>query len=87
MHTGDPLVRGKDPGLSTELPDRELGPCKRFLVRGSNKDLGEACALLDTSVKIPESSAGVYISLPYSLASAFSLQSWFVLYFPSLVIC
>ena len=29
---------------------------------------------------------GVCISLPYSLASAFTLQSWFMLYFPSLVI-
>ena len=40
MHTGDPLVRGKDPGLSTELPDRELGPCEGFLMRGSNEDRG-----------------------------------------------
>jgi hypothetical protein len=37
-HTGDPLARGEGPGLSTELPDRELGPCEGFLVRGSNED-------------------------------------------------
>ena len=27
-HVGDPLARGEDPMLSTELPDRELGPCE-----------------------------------------------------------
>jgi len=62
-HVGDPLARGEGPWLSTELPDRELGPCEGFLARGSNEDLGEACALLDTSVKIPESSTGVCISI------------------------
>ena len=37
-HVGDPLVRGKGPRLSIELPGRELGPCEGFLVRGSNED-------------------------------------------------
>ena len=37
-HVGDPLARGESPGLSTELPDQELGPCEGFLARGSNKD-------------------------------------------------
>ena len=37
-HVGDPLARGEGPGLSTELPDRELGPYERFLARGSNED-------------------------------------------------
>ena len=37
-HIGDPLARGKGPTLSTELPDRELGPCDGFLARGSNED-------------------------------------------------
>ena len=37
-HVGDPLARGEDPRLSTELPDRKLGPCEGFLVRGSNED-------------------------------------------------
>jgi hypothetical protein len=37
-HTGDPLVRGDDLGLSIELPDQELDPCERLLVRGSNED-------------------------------------------------
>jgi hypothetical protein len=36
--TRDTLAHGEGPGLSTKLPDQELGPCKRFLVRGSNKD-------------------------------------------------
>ena len=80
-HVRDPLARGEGPRLSMELPDQELGPCE-----GLQRGLGKACALLDTSVKIPESSMGVCISLPCSLASAFILQSRFVLYFPSLVI-
>ena len=37
-HIGDPLARGEGPRLSTELPDRELGPCEGFLARGSNED-------------------------------------------------
>ena len=35
---GDPLARGEGLELSTELPDRELGPCKGFLARGYNED-------------------------------------------------
>ena len=34
-HVGDPLACGEGPRLSTELPDRELGPCEGFLARGS----------------------------------------------------
>ena len=37
-HIGDPLACGEGPRLSTELPDRELGPCEGFFVRGSNED-------------------------------------------------
>ena len=37
-HVGDPLARGEGPRLSTKLPDRELGPCERFLARGFNED-------------------------------------------------
>jgi hypothetical protein len=37
-HVGDPLARGEGPRLSTELPDRELGPCEGFLAMGSNED-------------------------------------------------
>ena len=37
-HVGDPLARGEGPRLSTELPNRELGPCEGFLARGSNED-------------------------------------------------
>ena len=37
-HIGDPLARGEGPRLSTELPDRELGPCEEFLARGSKED-------------------------------------------------
>ena len=37
-HVEDPLARGEGPRLSTELPDRELGPCEGFLTRGSNED-------------------------------------------------
>ena len=66
--TRDPLACGEGPRLSTELPDQELGPCE-----GLQKGLGEACALFDTSVKIPESSMRVCISLPCYLASVFTL--------------
>ena len=37
-HVKDPLVRGEGPRLSIELPNLELGHCKGFLARGSNKD-------------------------------------------------
>ena len=37
-HVGDPLARGEVTRLSTELPDREFGPCEGFLARGSNED-------------------------------------------------
>ena len=37
-HIKDLLARGEGPRLSTELPDRELGPCEGFLARGSNED-------------------------------------------------
>ena len=37
-HVEDPLARGEGPRLSTELSDRELGPCEGFLARGSNED-------------------------------------------------
>ena len=53
--------------LSRAWPLRGI-PCE-----GLQRGLGKACALLDTSVKIPESSTGVCISLPYSFASAFTL--------------
>ena len=35
---GDPLACGEGPRLSTELPNRELGPCEGFLAKGSNED-------------------------------------------------
>ena len=37
-HIESPLARGYGLRLSTELPDRELGPCDGFLARGSNED-------------------------------------------------
>ena len=72
-HVKDPLARGEGLRLSTELPNQELGPCEGFLMRGSNEDKGEACALLDTSVKILESSTGVCISLPSTLLFSFRI--------------
>ena len=41
-YTGDPLGRGEGLGLSTELPDWELGSCEGFLARGFNEDHGES---------------------------------------------
>ena len=35
---GDLLARGEVLGLSTELPNQELGPCEGFLARGSNEN-------------------------------------------------
>ena len=69
---------GEGPRLTTELPDRKLGLYEGFLERGSNKDYGEACTLLDTSVKIPESSMEVCIS---------TLLFSFPIYIVSLVVC
>ena len=37
-HVRDSLAPGEGPRLSTELSDRELGPYKGFLARGSNED-------------------------------------------------
>ena len=48
-------------------------PLRGIPCEGLQLGLGGACTLLDTSVKIPESSMGVCISLPCSLASAFIL--------------
>ena len=36
--TGDSFACGEGPGLSLELPDRELVPFEGFLARGSNED-------------------------------------------------
>ena len=48
-------------------------PLRGIPCEGLQRGLGEACVLLDTSVKISESSTEVCISLPCSLASAFTL--------------
>ena len=40
-HIGDPLARGEGPRLSTELPDRELGPCEGFLARAPTRTRGK----------------------------------------------
>ena len=37
-HVGDPLAHGEGLELSTELPNRELGPYEGFLARSSNED-------------------------------------------------
>ena len=56
-HTGDPLARGEGPGLSTELPDRELGPCEG-LQRGlggslrASRYLGKNTRVVDGSLHI-----------------------------------
>jgi hypothetical protein len=71
MHVRDPLTHWEGPRLSTELHNRELDPCEGFLARGSNEDQGKR-ELLDTSVKILESSTGVCISIVF-LPSAFIL--------------
>ena len=56
-HTGDPLARGEDPGLSTELPDRELDHSEG-LQRGlggslrASRYLGKNIRVVDGSLHI-----------------------------------
>ena len=56
-HVGDPLARGEGPRLSTELPDRELGPCE-CLQRGlggslrASRYLGKNIGVVDGSLHI-----------------------------------
>jgi hypothetical protein len=57
-----------------ELPDQDLGSCMNILARGSNEDK-EACMLLDTSVKIPKSLAGVCIYITFKLLYLYCI-SW-----------
>ena len=59
---------GKAWGYPRSYPTESLA-----LARGSNEDYGEACVLLNNSVKIPESLTGVCISTSL-LASALTLQ-------------
>ena len=40
-HVGDPLACGEGLRLSTELPDRELGPCEGFLIRAPTRTRGK----------------------------------------------
>ena len=56
-HVGDPLACGEGPRLSTELPDRELGPCEG-LQRGlggslhASRYLGENTIVIEGSLHI-----------------------------------
>ena len=56
-HVGDPLARGEGPRLSTELPDRKLGPCEG-LQRGlgeilrASRYLGKNTGVIDGSLHI-----------------------------------
>ena len=55
--TGDPLARGEGPKLSTELPDRELGPCEELQqgLGGSlhaSRYLGKNTGVVDGSLHI-----------------------------------
>ena len=50
-----------------------------------SSDNDQSCALLDTSIKIPESSTGVCISLPHLYLPHLHCYLGCVLYFPSLV--
>ena len=56
-HVGDPLACGEGPRLTTELPDRKLGPCER-LQRGlggslrASLYLGKNTGVVDRSLHI-----------------------------------
>ena len=62
---------GKTRGYPRSYSTRSLALARDSLRGAPTK--GEACVLLDTSIKILESSTRVCISLPCSLASAFTL--------------
>ena len=62
---------GKARGYPRSYPTGSLALARDSFV-GLQRGLGEACALLDTSVKIPKSSTGVCISIAI-LPSAFIL--------------
>jgi hypothetical protein len=58
-HHGDPLVHGKDRGLSTKLPNWELGP-RGNLCEGLQQKLGGSTSFSRPREESP-SSTGVYI--------------------------
>ena len=64
-HTGDPLARGEGPGLSTELPDRELGPCEG-LQRGLGESLG-ACRCLGKNTGVVDGSLHLYLIFTFRI--------------------
>jgi hypothetical protein len=57
---------GNARGLFTELPDRDFGPCEDIIARAPTKTRKKR-ELLDTLVKILESSMGVCISISIKL--------------------
>jgi hypothetical protein len=84
-HVRDPLARGEGLKLSTELPVGSLALARASLQGAATRTRGSLHASRYLG-RIPESSTRVCISLPYSLASAFILQSWFCVLLSSLVI-
>ena len=60
-HVGDPLACGEGPRLSTELPDRKLGPCE-----GLQRGLGEilrASRYLGKNTRVVDGSLHISTSL------------------------
>jgi hypothetical protein len=82
-HTEDPLTREEGPGPSAELPDGSLALAGDSL-QGLQQKLGEALALLDISVKIPESSTE-FASLRHLYLPYLHCYLRCMLHFPSLV--
>ena len=80
-HTGDPLAREEDPGLSTELPDQELGPCE-----GLQQELGgslRASRYIGKNTRVVDGS--LHISTLLFSFCIYIATLVVVLYFPSLV--
>jgi hypothetical protein len=84
-HVRDPLARGEGLKLSTELLIGSLALARASLRGVATRTRGSLHASRYLG-RIPESSTGVCISLPYSLASSFILQSWFCVLLSCLVI-
>ena len=64
-HVGDPLARGEEPGLSTELPDRELGPYEE-LQRGLGGSLS-ASRYLGKNTRVIDGSLHLYLIFSFRI--------------------
>ena len=79
-HVGDPLARGEGPRLSTELPDRELGPCEGLQqgLGGSlhaSRYLGKNTGVVDGSLHISTLLFSFHIYIDYFTSFAVEIAT------------